>query len=39
MPRRGIDGSGPRSLENGAKITYEVIGGKEGMEAKGVSIV
>ena len=39
VPRRGINGSGPRFLENGAKVTYEVIRGKEGMEAKGVSIV
>jgi len=39
VPRRGIDASGPRSLENGAKVTYEVIQGKEGMEAKGVSMV
>lgn len=36
VPRRGIDGSG--SLENGAKVTYEAIQGKEGMEAKGVSM-
>ena len=39
MPRRGIDGRGPRSLENGAKVTYEAIQGREGMEAKGVSRV
>ena len=39
VPRRGIDGSGPRFLENGAKVTYEAIRGKEGMEAKGVSMV
>ena len=39
VSRRGIDGSGPRSLKNGAKVTYEVIGGKEGMEAKSVSMV
>ena len=39
VPRRGIDGSGPRSLKNGAKVTYEAIGGKEGMEAKSVSMV
>ena len=39
VPRRGIDGNGPRFLENGAKVTYEAIRGKEGMEAKGVSIV
>jgi len=37
--RRGIDGSGPRFLKNGAKVTYEAIGGKEGMEAKSVSMV
>ncbi len=37
--RRGIDGSGPRYLENGAKVTYEAILGREGMEAKDVSIV
>ena len=39
LPRRGIDGSGPRSLENGAKVTFEAIRGREGMEAKGVSLV
>jgi len=27
VPRRGIDASGPRSLENGAKVTYEAIQG------------
>jgi cold shock protein len=39
VPRRGIDGSGPRFLENGAKVTYEAIQGREGMEAKSVSMV
>jgi CspA family cold shock protein len=39
VSRRGIDGSEPRFLKNGAKVTYEAIGGKEGMEAKSVSIV
>ena len=39
VPCRGIDGSGPRSLKNGAKVTYEAIGGREGMEAKSVSMV
>jgi cold shock protein len=41
VPRTGTDGngSGPRFLMNGAKVTYEAIRGKEGMEAKGVSIV
>jgi hypothetical protein len=39
VPRTGIDGSGPRFLENGAKVTYEAIRGREGMEAKGVFIV
>jgi cold shock protein len=39
VPRRGIDGSGPRFLENGAKVTYEAIQGREGMEAKSVSTV
>jgi hypothetical protein len=39
VPRRGIDGSGPRFLENGAKVTYEAIKGREGMEAKSVSMV
>ena len=38
VPHRGIDGSGSRSLENGAKVTYEAIQGKEGMEAKAVSM-
>jgi cold shock protein len=28
VPRRDIDGSGPRSLENGAKVTYEAIQGR-----------
>jgi len=37
--RRGIDSSGPRFLENGAKVTYEAIQGREGMEAKSVSTV
>jgi cold shock CspA family protein len=44
VPRTGIDGSGPRFLENGAKVTsskvtYEAIQGREGMEAKSVSTV
>ena len=39
VPRRDIDGSGPRSLENGAKVTYEAIQGREGMEAMSVSRV
>jgi CspA family cold shock protein len=39
VPRRGIDASGRRSLKNGGKVTYEAIQGKEGMEAKGVSMV
>jgi cold shock protein len=39
VPRTGIDGSGPRSLENGAKATYEAVRGREGMEAKDVSLV
>ena len=39
VPRTGIDGSGPRFLKNGAKVTYEAIQGREGMEAKDVSIV
>ncbi len=39
MPRRDIDGSEPRSLENGAKVTYEAIQGREGMEAMSVSMV
>ena len=39
VPRRGIDGSGPRFLKNGAKVTYEAIQGREGMEAKSVSMV
>ncbi len=40
MTRKSIDGSGlRRSLENGAKVTYEAIRDKEGMEAKSVSLV
>jgi cold shock CspA family protein len=40
VPRKSIDdGSEPKSLENGAKVTYEVIRGKEGMEAMSVSTV
>ena len=39
VPHTGIDGSAPRYLENGAKVTYEVIQGREGMEAKSVSMV
>ncbi len=39
VPRRGIDGGGRRFLENGAKVTYEAIQGREGMEAKSVSMV
>ena len=39
VPRRGIDGSGPRLLKNGAKVTYEAIQGREGMEAMSVSMV
>ena len=37
VPRTGMDGSGTGSLENGAKVTYEAIQGKEGMEARSVS--
>jgi CspA family cold shock protein len=39
VPRRGIDGSGLRFLENGAKVTYDAIQDREGMEAKSVSMV
>ena len=39
VPRRDIDGGGLRFLENGAKVTYEAIQGREGMEAKSVSTV
>jgi cold shock protein len=39
VSRTSIDGSGPRFLENGVKVTYEAIRGKEGMEAKGVSTI
>ncbi len=44
VPRTGIHGNGsdggvPRFLENGAKVTYEAIQGREGMEAKCVSMV
>jgi CspA family cold shock protein len=39
VPRKSIDGSEPRSLENGAKVTYEAIQGREGMEAMSVSTV
>ena len=39
VPRAGIDGSLPRSLKTGAKVTYEAIRGKEGMEAKNVTRV
>ncbi len=39
VPRAGIDGSEPRSLENGAKVTYEAIRGREGMEAMSVSLI
>jgi CspA family cold shock protein len=39
VPRTGIDGSGPRLLENGANVTYGAVRGRKGMEAKGVSIV
>ena len=40
MTRKSIDGSGlRRSLENGAKVTYGAIEGREGMEAKRVSVV
>ena len=40
MTRKSIDGSRlRRSLENGAKVTYEAIKGSEGMEAKSVSVV
>ena len=37
VSRRGIDGSEPRFLKNGAKVTYEAIEDKEGMEATSVS--
>ena len=40
VTRQDIDGSGlRRSLENGAKVTYEAIQGREGMEAMSVSMV
>ena len=39
VPRRGIDGSGRRFLKDGAKVTYEAIQGREGTEARDVSIV
>ena len=39
VPSRGIDGSAPRFLENGAKVAYEGTQGKQGMEAKSVSMI
>ncbi|MDP8950839.1 MAG: cold shock domain-containing protein [Actinomycetota bacterium] len=39
VPRCGIHGRGPKHLENGAKVAYEAVRGREGMEAKGVSMV
>ena len=39
VTRKSIDSSGPRFLDNGAKVTYEAIRGNEGMEAKSVSLV
>jgi cold shock CspA family protein len=39
VPSRGIDGSAPRFLENGAKVAYEATQGKQGMEAKSVSMI
>ena len=39
VPHMSTDSSGPRSLKTGAKVTYEAIRGKEGMEAKNVSMV
>jgi len=38
VPRSGIHGRGPKHLKNGAKVTYEAVRGREGMEAKGVSM-
>ena len=39
VTRRGIDGSAPRFLENGVKVAYEAIQGREGMEARSVSML
>jgi cold shock protein len=33
----GIDGEGFRSLEEGAKVTYEATQGRKGMQAENVS--
>jgi cold shock protein len=33
----GIDGDGFRSLEEGAKVTYEATQGRKGMQAENVS--
>ena len=33
----GIEGSGFKSLEEGAKVTYEATQGKKGMQAENVS--
>ena len=35
----GIEGTGFKSLEEGAKVTYEATRGKKGMQAENVSQV
>ena len=39
VQRKDIASSEPKPLENGDKVTYEAIQGREGMEAKNVSRV
>lgn len=34
----GIEGSGFKSLEEGAKVTYEVTQGQKGLQAEGVTV-
>ncbi len=35
----GISGSGLKSLEEGAKVSYEAARGQKGMQAENVSVV
>ena len=38
MHHTGITGSGFKSLDEGAKVTYEVTQGRKGMQADNVSV-
>jgi len=39
VPQSGISGEGFKSLDEGAKVTYEATQGRKGMQAENVSML